>query len=221
MSYSLIFKDSLGKTKFDARYSAHVLDQSGIATLVANYYTESHQPFYEYVSLTARKVPPLVAFIPPSDQGVVFTGYTQTGGLFDGGLFEAGETVNVPWRSYAPFTSVASDDYGIRLTDEKGRITFDSRQTNILKIKEIFNVSIGNDVTDYTDVTHTTSNPYYLLAPTGYKCLITTISVYGCVALRKLSSTSVRLLWQPLYRFESGGVNFTENPGYKLLVIEP
>lgn len=232
MTYSLRSKDSSGKVVFDARYSNHVLDQSGTASCLRNDYTESHNPYRVVISLTARAIPPLIAWQPPTDRFGIFAGYHKVDGLatgqFDGAAFvswgDGSEAVGavIPWRSYVPFTPASDNTYGLRFFDENNQITFDSGHQNHLKIKEVFNVNVGNNYSDYVDVTHTTINPYYIFAPTGYLCVRPGVMwAYGHMGLKKLSATSVRLGWSLIYFFESGGAVFIENPQYKLLVIEP
>jgi len=187
--------------------------------------------YWTHISVTSSTKPPLILFQPNTDAFVTIDSYSKTGNSYDGfnavtqhpNTGDSSTTIN--WKKYLPTPGQSTDTYGLRVYNDSNETVYDSGK-NYFKIHSVESIDIAVDDSPVT-ITHSgISDPYYILAPTGFWVIaIPGVSIrFFKVGLKKISSTQVSVGWfyYAAGAYSPGSPNENDGiaPTFKLIICE-
>lgn len=234
MNYGIQLKSDKGYYNIDNKSSSFVKvynnitgNFSGAWNLYYAYdsYTDSN---ITYKGISINLLDCLVAFQPITEDFISVT----LGGediKFNTTAQITNPAYRVKYKVFKPINTTINDLWlpsgdkikdSFLLKNDRGEFIFSDIGEH-LKIKEIRNITLTDDTSNYVDISHPNiKNPYYILISNGLIIEPGVGNYFYTVGVKKLSDTSFRVGWFWTYKvFVASNTIDNEDP-YQLLILE-
>jgi len=229
MAYGFKVKNVNNEIQIDGQYRNYCFVEGDNNVTITNGGGVTN--YWTHISITPSSEPPLILFQPNTNAYVTIDSYSKTGNLYNGfnvvtqhpGIGVNSTTIN--WKKYLPTSEESTNTYGLRVYNNNNELVYDSGK-NYFKIHAVETINIEADDSPVT-ITHSDiSNPYYILAPSGFWVLAIPgqAIMFLKVGLKKINATQVSLGWfmfasgayPPWLPQEYGGIS----PTFKLIICK-
>jgi hypothetical protein len=200
MGYGLEVKNSAGDIIIDGVNKNFAFYESGSGTISGT----THRLDVTFATPTSQV--PIIAIQPLDTAGAISViSYTKSGSNWTGFTVGSYLGASFNWKVYVAHPNTEAESYGLIVRDASSNIVFDSARVYFKIYQVTTGINLGFVPTaTYQDITHSgISNPYYLWGSERFAYAGVYVGGHWAIRLyrtgiQKLSSTSVRVLWQVL-----------------------